>query len=294
MPQLVDITVKVGDLESLAAACQMGVESIIIPGEEIRQTAFEWTDDRRREAIDTAGMYGVRVFLETPRVVTEKDLPGILQSLQNWRDIVDGVAVNDWGTLWAALQAGFTVRGSYGLNLFNCKALSFLTGRGLERAAASLELGKQELIPLLAETRVEVLVQGPLCGMISDYCPARYREESEGPGCRFKCLEPGYILEDPVGQKYTLYSDKNCRTYLYYPYQLTRLPELPELAESGLTHIRIDGQFYSQQVLTEIIGLYQQALSDLQQGVWHGEAYTRRLQSLCPEGLTMAPNQVHL
>ncbi|MEN6391032.1 MAG: U32 family peptidase [Syntrophomonas sp.] len=294
LQQLVDITVKVGDLERLAAACQMGVESIIIPGEELRQTAFEWTDDRRREAIDTAGRYGVRVFLETPRIVSEKDLPGILQALHNWRNTVDGVAVNDWGTLWAALQAGFTVRGSYGLNLFNREALSFLTGQGLERAAASLELGKEDLIPLLAEPRVEVLVQGPLCGMISDYCPARYREESEGPGCRLQCLEPGYILEDPVGQKYNLYSDKNCRTYLYYPYQLTRLPELPELAESGLTHIRIDGQFYSQQVLTEIIGLYQQALSDLQQGVWHGDAYTRRLQSLCPEGLTMAPNQVHL
>lgn len=292
--QLVDITVKVGDLKSLAAVCQMGVESIIVPGEEIRQTAFEWTDERRREAIDTAGTYGVRVFLETPRIVTEKDLPGIVQTLQHWRDTVDGVAVNDWGTLWAALQAGFTVRGSYGLNLFNREALSFLTGQGLDRVAASLELGKQDIIPLLAEPGVEVLVQGSLCGMISDYCPARYHEESDGQGCRLQCLEPDYILEDPVGQKYTLRSDKNCRTYLYYPYQLTRLPELPELAESGLKHIRIDGQFYTQQVLTEIIGLYQIALSDLQQGVWHQDTYTRQLQSLCPEGLTMAPNQVHL
>lgn len=294
MRQLVDITVKVGDIESLAAACQMGAESVIIPGEEIRQAAFAWTEDRRREAVAIAGKYGVRAFLETPRIVTEKDLPGILQTLQNWRDQVDGVVVNDWGTLWEALQAGFTVRGSYGLNLFNREALSLITGRGLERAAASLELGLQDLIPLLAEPEVEVLVQGPLCGMISDYCPARYREEPDGQGCRLQCLEPGYILEDPVGQKYTLYSDKHCRTYLYYPYQLTRLPELPELVESGLKHIRIDGQFYSQQVLSEILGLYQQALSDLKRGVWHGEDYTRRLQILCPEGLTAAPNQVYL
>lgn len=294
MRQLVDITVKVGDLESLAAACRMGVESIIIPGEEMRQTVFAWDDDRRREAIDTARAYGIRVFLETPRIVTEKDLPGVRQTLHNWRDKVDGVAVNDWGTLWEARQAGFTVRGSHGLNLFNREALSFITSLGLERAAASLELGEQDLASLLSEANVEILVQGPLCGMISDYCPACYRGESDEQECLSRCLEPGYTLKDPLGQRYTLRSDKNCRTYVYYPYQLTRLPELPELIESGLRHIRIDGQFYAQQVFKEIIELYQQALSDLQQGVWRGDDYTRRLQILCPEGLTIAPNQVHL
>lgn len=294
MQQLVDITVKVGSIESLVAACQMGVESIIIPGEDIRQTAFAWTDDRRLEAIDTARKYGIRAYLETPRIVTEKDLPGIILLLQKWLGKADGVAVNDWGTLWEALRAGFAVRGSYGLNLFNRKALSFATGQGLERAAASLELGEKDLASLLGAPNVEILVQGPLCGMISDYCPACYRGESGELECLTKCLEPGYTLEDPLGQKYILRSDKSCRTYVYYPYQLTRMPEIPELVEAGLKHIRIDGQFYSQQVLSEIIGLYQQALLDLQQGVWRGADYTRRMQILCPEGLTVAPNQVKL
>lgn len=294
MRQLVDITVKVGDMESLTAACQMGVESIIMPGEELRQTAFDWTDDRRREAIVIARKYGIRTFIETPRIVTEKDLAGIRQALESWRDKVDGLVVNDLGTMWEALRIGFRVRGSYGLNLFNNEAVTYLTARGLERVAASLELGQEALTSLLGEPNLEVLVQGPLCGMISDYCPACYGNEQGGEECQLKCLEPGYALEDPWGQKYTLRSDKSCRTFVYYPYQLTRLPEIPELVKSGLKHIRIDGQFYSHYVLTLIIGIYQQALSDLQQGAWGGDEYTRRLQALCPEGLTITPNQVHL
>lgn len=293
MKQLVDITVKVGDIESLAAACQMNIESVILPGEELRQNILNWTDERRQEAIDIARKYGVRTFIETPRIVTEKDLGDVRQILQTWRDRVDGLIVNDWGTLWEALHEGFKIRAGYGLNLFNHEAVALLIAKGLERVTASLELGTQDLASLLSEPKVEILVQGPLCGMISDYCPACSSNEP-GEECQLKCLEPEYALEDPFKQRYLLRSDKNCRTYIYYPYQLTELPGLPLLVEAGLKHLRIDGQFYSHQVLAQIIGLYQQALSDLQQGTWREDYYIKNLQALCPEGLTIAPNQVHL
>ncbi|HWP98037.1 MAG TPA: U32 family peptidase [Syntrophomonadaceae bacterium] len=295
----VQLSVKVGDLESLAALGTMGVKQIILPGENFRQSPFQWGSENREKAIARAHDMGMRVFMESPRIIGETDLARFRQDLNSLRGRLDGIVANDWGSMVEARETGYIVHGGYGLNLLNQEAASLLLELGVSRVSASLELGPQALQEL-AETGldIEALVHGPLCGMVSDICPARSAEVlAEGDaevGCQASCVHQDYYLEDGCGQHDRLFSDDRCRTYVYFPYDLCNLSLLPSLIKAGLRYVRIDGELYSHEILIEIVKIYQKALENLANGLWAEDDYLNELLCLCPAGLTVLPDQVKL
>ena len=74
-----------------------------------------------------------------------------------------------------AVQAG------YGLNITNYETGSWLLNQGAGLIIASLETDRDSLMAMaeLGE-KLEVMVHGPLCGMITDYCLA------PGPGAMMR------------------------------------------------------------------------------------------------------------
>ncbi len=294
-PQDVQMSVKVGDPESLLVACQAGVQTIILPGEEIRQSRFRWQDSDIGEAVKTAHSHGCKVLMETPRVVSEKDLERTRKLIQRWGPVLDGLLVNDLGSMEEAIKSGFNVQTGYGLNVFNRGAAVFLTGQGVRCVTASLELGFANLLELLApELNIEILVHGPLCGMINDSCPASFYDDPEMDTCQSRCMQKDYALEDTNGQKLILRSDQQCRTYVYFPGELCNIGLLPDLIRKGLQCLRIDGQFYSSVELAAIISTYKGALNDLAEKHWDIDEYMGKLRALVSDGLTVLPDQVSL
>lgn len=291
----IKMSIKAGDMDSVTAACQAGVNTIILPLEVIRQSTYRWEKDGIEEAAARTHKQGGELLLETPRVVSEKDLERVLTIFEKWGARVDGFVVNDLGTMEEAVRAGCIVHTGYGLNVFNREAAAFLQKQGAVRVTASLELGFANLLELVdPRLNIEVLVHGPLCGMINDSCPASYYDDPELESCQSKCLAKDYALEDTRGQKYILRSDLQCRTYVYFPRELCNISLLPDLIGKGLRHIRIDGQFYASQDLAVIIDIYKEALSDIAKGRWDNKRYIDKLRYLVPDGFTVLPDQVNL
>lgn len=291
----VELRVKVGGIESLAAAGKAGIKQVVLPWDNFRQASFSWGAREKEEALSLAHSLDMQVFMETPRIITETDLARLRQDIYKWRGKMDGVIANDWGSLLEAREAGYTVHGGYGLNVFNPEAAAFLIEQGLTRVSASLELGTEALCELTESgLNIEVLVHGPLCGMVTDICPARSAAtviEDEQDGCQSRCLNNDYALEDDHGQKFRLYSDTQCRTYIYFPYDLARIAALPRLLKAGLRYLRIDGEFYPAQKLVEIIDIYQRVLEDMSRSQWSGDEHLNRLLELFPGGLVDIPDQ---
>lgn len=286
--EISELTVKVGNLESFKKIYTSGADNIIIGCENIRQVSGGWNKKALAEAIEIAVDSSVNIFLETPRIVTQHDMQNLeeILHLQN-RERLDGIIVNDIGSLTLVKKNGITVRAGYGLNINNSTAAEFFQENGVDRITASLELENHNLQSILASgLEVEVMVHGPLCGMITDYCLARAASNSEEPKCTVHCRDGKYALEDAYEQIYPIRTDTNCRNYIFYPYDLCLFAQMPQLAASGLKYIRIDAQYYEPEVIADLVAIYQNALHDLKHGQWNQKHNFFKLLQMFPRGLT--------
>lgn len=283
-PQL---TVRVGGLPSLEAIMPLGMEQVVLGSEIFRQNQHNWTPEAIAAAAQMVQGTATRLFLETPRIVSQKDLPAVADLKQlAVRAGIDGVIVNDLGSLRTFQDAEAEIWAGYGLNIFNPAAAQFLSSHRVSRITASLELSRPDLQALLQSgLAAEVMVQGPLPCMVSDYCMIRAARPGEADQCPGYCMGDDYRLRDQEGQAYRIISDAQCRTYLYAPYELCLMPFLPQLAAMGARSVRIDGQFYSPRQLREIVVNYQQALASLVAG-GPTPGLNANMAALCPTGLT--------
>lgn len=285
MPQL---TVRVGGLEALEAIKDLSVDNIVLANEIIRQNKQNWTLTAVTKASELMQGSPSRIFVETPRVVSQKDLAAIATLKQKLDGSgISGIVVNDLGSLKIFRNSGLEIWAGYGLNTCNHIAAGFLAEQETNRITASLEMNQDNIEDLL-QTGIptEIMVQGPLPCMVSDYCVIHAVHADRDSDCSCYCHQGQYYLMDREGQKYRIISDDRCRTYLYAPYDLCLMTYLPQLAAHGAKSFRIDGQFYESGKLREVIAIYQEALGQIKTGVWQPQHTWSRISELFPNGLT--------
>ncbi len=285
-----EISVKAGSLKALEALCDTGVNNVILGCEKMRHPVNGWTAGRINKAVETALKGNVKLVLESPRILNNQDAEDFKRTLEQVdRAGIYALMANDFGAIQIAKDMDLRLWGGYGLNVSNSTAGSFYFAEGLERLAASQELQFSNLKAIdKCAADVEITVHGPLCGMISDYCIIRSAHVYDDE-CQAFCAKDDYTLRDNVGQLYQVRADLQCRNYIYHPYHLCLLPYLPILSSAGIKHIRIDGQHYDANLLSQVTAIYVEAVRDLNLGKWEQKESYQRLLNLFPGGLTSLP-----
>ena len=288
----IELTVKVARLDALTSLMETGINRFILGYEYIRQHNAGWNKKQIARVLEQGINQDAKIIIETPRIVCGDEISDI-EKLLDWMKAgnLTEVLVNDYGSLRLAQNKGFSVNGGPGLNLSNSAAAAFHINSGLKRITASLELNFSRLERILqSEIPVEMLVHGPLCGMISDFCPAYdITVDSEEVPCTSQCQAQDYALVDEHGQRYPITSDAYCRSYIYYPYHLGLFSYLPKLYAVGLRYMRLDGQYYETEQLLATVALYREAINDLKTGNWQQQDNYLKLLQLHPQGLTARP-----
>ncbi|MGI5920698.1 MAG: peptidase U32 family protein [Syntrophomonadaceae bacterium] len=285
-----DLTVKVGSIESLHIL-NHGVTNIIVGMDTIRQGRVQSSTALLDEALKITEKS--KIFLETPRIVTEDDLPLLRKYLNGLRlDRLDGFIVNDYGSLNLIMNSGLGEKEIWagpGLNIINCRAGRILQENGIARLSAPLEIDLDGLQTIAKSgIPVEVTVHGPLCAIITDLCLPRAVNCQDGE-CTGYCQDDHYFLVDEYEQKYRISTDSNCRNYIFYPYDLCLLSYIPALNSLGVKSLRIEGQYYSEEILEQVVAIYSSAVKELKQGLWKQEDNYNRLLDISPRGLTTTP-----
>jgi len=282
-----DLSVKVGSREALRVALDKGVKTVVIPGTLYRGRGFSALQDIA-VALKDAMEAGARTILELPRIITVGDRSK-LHELWNLVTAsgVKEVAVHDPGSLLIASRLGIKAGAGYGFNLVNSRAVKQIKAWGAVWASPSLEISGDKVQEMAKETPLplEVVVAGPLCGIISDYCPVGSMVAGDAENCTSPCQWDTYRLVDNLGQKYPLECDEQCRCYIYHPFELSLFTELPRLAPR-ISSVRIEGDGYPPEILGQVIDIYQSALADISRGRWNQQSNFYRLLDLFPHGLT--------
>lgn len=164
-----------------------------------------------------------------PRIFRTADEPVLRQLLARHPEAT-AVAVGNLGHLPIVRGLDRTLRGDFGLNIFNSRALLFWREQGLDSAAVSFELRWQQIRDLKKYLPCEAVVYGRLPLMVTENCVTR---------CNVGCTHgAGSILTDRTGAQFPVTCGYGCRCEIQNSRTLF-LADKPEMHRCGLTYGRL-------------------------------------------------------
>ena len=216
-----------------------------------------------------------RVGVETqlaailPRVIWSGELVPIARQLRTVYDMgVRQVLAGNLGQLHIARAAGFAVRGDFGLNIVNSRAMRYLREQGLDSQLLSFELTLPQIRDISKAVPAELLIYGRLPLMLMENCVMKNRTGI----CA--CQTGTVRLVDRVGEEFPIVKDPGtCRNVLLNGKKLYLLDKKDALRGMGLWALRL-------QFTTENPGEIDKVLMDYQgRAVFDAGSYTRGLYS---------------
>ena len=164
-----------------------------------------------------------------PRVFRTADEPVLRQLLAQHPEAA-AVSIGNLGHLPIVRGLGRTLRGDFGLNIFNSRALLFWQEQGLSSATASFELRWQQVRDLNKHLPCEAIVYGRLPLMVMENCVTR---------CNVGCTHgAGSVLTDRTGAQFPVTCGYGCRCEIQNSRTLF-LADKPEMHRCGLTYGRL-------------------------------------------------------
>ncbi|BBB92697.1 MAG TPA: U32 family peptidase [Methylomusa anaerophila] len=261
------LAVRVANLAALTAAFESGADIAYIGGEAFKPNK-PWTLDDIKQAVDLAKIYGKQVVVTTPRITLEREcgeLEQLITSLNELRP--HGLMVSNSGMLRLARSISpLPVQADFSFNLFNHLTVQWLKSNGAVKAAFSLEATYEQIAEVVKNSPLplEMIVHGGLEAMVLDHCiPTALLAASEKSPCNSLCLNKQYTLLDSASQTHPIRIDQYCRNHVLFAKDLCLLPHLGALVAAGVSHYRLEGQYYSPEHVGLVTGIYRQELTKI-------------------------------
>lgn len=244
-----EILAPVGTWDMLRAAVHNGADAVYMgmPGFNARGRAPTIEIDELRAMIDYAHLYGVKVFLALNILIFERELPSVVEALN---EVIpcrpDAFIVQDIGliSLIRYMAPDQAVHASTQMTVTNAEAIKLTEDLGMERYVLGREVSISEMAKIKAATNkeLEVFVHGALCVSYSGQCLTSEslggRSANRGQ-CAQSCRLPYDLIVD--GEKREL----GAKSFLVSPQDLCGLEDVPKLVELGIESFKIEGRLKS-------------------------------------------------
>ena len=202
-----------------------------------------------------------RVSVETqlaailPRVIWSGELAPVARQLRTVYEMgVRQVLAGNLGQLHIARAAGFAVRGDFGLNIVNSRAMRYLREQGLDSQLLSFELTLPQIRDISKAVPAELLIYGRLPLMLMENCVMKNRTGT----C--SCQTTQTKLTDRMGEEFPIVKDPGtCRNILLNGKKLYLLDKKETFRGMGLWALRL-------QFTTENAGEVDRVLSEYRSG----------------------------
>ena len=176
-----------------------------------------------------------RVAAVLPRIVHDGEMPRLMSGLTDLRALgLKDVLVGNLGLLKPAREAGFRIRGDFGLNIFNSASMNVARSLELASTTVSFEMTLPQIRDLSKAVDAEIIVYGRLPLMVTEHCLIKNKSGE----C--KCHIGTHKLTDKTGAEFPIIKDgNNCRSVLLNGKKLSWLDRQDDLAKLGLWAVRL-------------------------------------------------------
>ena len=178
---------------------------------------------------------GCPVAAVLPRIVHDGELDELKRDLLAVRSLgVREALVGNLGLLLPVRECGLTVRGDFGLNIFNSRALEMCRRLELASATLSFEMTLPQIRDISKCVETELLVYGRMPLMVTENCIMLGRTGS----C--VCRQGPQRLVDRTGAEFPIIKDgRSCRSVLLNGKKLSIMDRREELSHLGLWGLRL-------------------------------------------------------
>ncbi len=198
--------------------------TLYIPMEELRKAQGK---------LDMFTKAGSNIAVIVPRIIHDHELEDVKAELRFALDHgVKEALVGNIGHIVMCRQMGFTVRGDFGLNIYNSHALEVVRTFGLASATASFELRMSQIRALTKTLDTELIVYGRLPLMITENCVAK---NSTGV-CSCDTFAG---ITDKNGFTFPVVKSYNCRNVVLNSQKLFLADRSADYTSAGLWGVRL-------------------------------------------------------
>ena len=217
------------------------------------------------EKVELALSMGVPVAAALPRVMFGRERDTVLDQLLRLRELgVTEALAGGWGMLPLARELGFTLRGDYGLGVYNSQTLKDLKRLGFASATASFELKLAQIRDISKSVDIEMLVYGRLPLMLTQNCLIRTHTG------RCTC-ENNNRLTDRKGEQFPVVKAFGCRSEILNSKKLFLADKAAEWKKIGLWAGRLMFTTENARECVQVLERY------LDRGTYEPNDYTRGL-----------------
>lgn len=267
-----ELLAPAGDLEKLKIAVDYGADAVYFGGEmfSLRAGAGNLTIDEIREGVEYAHSKNVKCHMTFNIFAHNEDIEPLREYLGRIKDIpVDAFIVSDPGViaLIQEVMPDAELHLSTQANMTNYATANFWYRQGVKRLVLARELTFDEIreirqnIP--GDMELESFIHGAMCISYSGRCLLSNfminRDANRGQ-CAHPCRWKYKLVEEKRPGEYYPVEEDSRGTYIMNSKDLCMLEHIPELAEAGISSVKIEGRMKSVFYVATIVSAYRRAI----------------------------------
>ena len=278
MTKIPELLAPAGNIESFHAAAENGADAVYLGLKRFnaRATAANFSLVDLSRVIPYARRRGIRVYVALNSILSEFDLPEILDTLQGLRDLApDALIVQDAGLFFLVQKffPGLELHASTLMTAHSSAGVNALARMGASRVvlARELDLNEIETIAANVECELEVFIHGALCFSYSGLCLTSSFQGGRS-GLRGMCVQPCRLQFRQGGNKgFFLSCGDQCA-----------LPYLPKLKRMRLSALKIEGRMKPADYIGLVVRAYRTVLDAAEGEEQEAIAESRKLLAQTP------------
>lgn len=254
-----ELLAPVGSMEHLKIAINAGASSVYLSGKDYgaRKYAQNFTLDEIAEAVNTAHLFNVKVYVTVNTLIKQDEIDDVLNYLNELYAIgVDAVLVQDLGLIELINKyiPKLKIHASTQMTAENQRKIDYLESKNVKRVVLPREMRKEEIANIKTKMELEIFAHGALCYSYSGQCLMSSFKGGRS-GNRGTCAQP-------CRQKYKLTTSKKADYYLS-PKDLCLYNKLEEISKLNIKCIKIEGRMRNKEYLAVVVSSYRKALNKL-------------------------------
>ncbi|MBQ4340588.1 MAG: U32 family peptidase [Firmicutes bacterium] len=268
----VELLAPAGDLEKLKIAIVYGADAVYFGGElfSLRAAAGNLTVDEIEDGTAFAHERGKRVYMTINVFAHNQDINMLTSYLERIKHIpIDGFIVSDPGVIYTIRQVmpEAEIHLSTQANTTNYASASFWHSMGVKRIVTARELSFGEIRELREKTpdtmEIESFIHGAMCISYSGRCLLSnfmtHRDANRG-ACSHPCRWSYSLVEQKRPGEYIPVEEDERGTYFFNSKDLCMIKHIPEIIESGIDSLKIEGRMKSIFYVAVTVGAYRKAI----------------------------------
>ena len=255
-----ELLAPVGSPASLRAAVESGADSVYFGGMwNARLRARNFSDKELPAAIAYCHKNNVKAYITLNTLVYEGEIPLLAKYIESLYEYgADALILQDFAIAEIAKQVapGLSLHASTQMSTHNSKTASILKKLGFDRVVLARELSLEQVKRIKQESGIEteVFAHGALCYSYSGRCLFSFvqtgRSGNRG-SCAQMCRFPWKLFCD--GKEMN-------KGYLTSTKDLHTIDHIPQIAESGVNCIKIEGRLKDAVYIQKVVSAYRKAI----------------------------------